>query len=150
MNYHKLLEGVELRHSTPFRVRYADTDKMGIVYNGNYLAFFETGRTELMRAYDMIYVNLESQGYLLPLVEAGVKYLKTATYDDLLTIEAVLKPEYKPTLTFEYNIFLDETTIAKGFTKHCFADAKTLKSRKPPAIFWDAIIEKVGSAEKSR
>ena len=59
-----------IRHGTTVRVRYADTDKMGIVYNGNYFMFFEIGRTELLRSLGLPYVELERAGYLLPVLEA--------------------------------------------------------------------------------
>src|SRR5512147_3143405 len=72
------------------RVRYADTDRMGIVYNGNYLTFFEIGRTELMRQHGLVYTELEKNGILLPLIESHVNYRQPAYYDNLLIIRSEL------------------------------------------------------------
>ena len=74
--------------------------KMGFVYNGVYLTYFEVGRTELMRAFALPYTEFEKNGYFLPLIESNVKYIAPAFYDDLLDIVAFLKTEYKPTVRF--------------------------------------------------
>lgn len=124
---------------TQVRVIYAYTDKMGVVYNGRYFEFFETGRAELMRKYGMAYTEFEKAGYLLPLVETGAKYISSAYYDDLLDVQAEMIFENKPTLKFEYNIFRGNTTIAKGFTVHSFLKAATMTPVKPPKIFTDAL-----------
>jgi acyl-CoA thioester hydrolase len=131
-----------LVHSTEIRTRYADTDKMGVVYNGNYFAFFEVGRTELMRKFGLKYTELEASGYFLPLIESHANYLNPAFYDDILRIEAILKPDYSPILRFDYNIFRDNTTIAKGFTVHSFMNSETRKATRPPKIYWE-LLEKL-------
>jgi len=64
-----------ITHTAEIRVRYADTDKMQFVYNGKYLEYFEVGRTELFRSVGFPYKNIESEGYQLPLIEAGLKYI---------------------------------------------------------------------------
>ncbi len=130
---------VFLENTFDIRVRYADTDKMGFLYNGNYLAFFEVGRTELMRQYGMRYRDLEDSGYLLPLIDAYVKYIKPAFYDDLLTIKATLNYEGGPKIKFEYNIIRDNSIITKGFTTHTFVKSNTYTPVKPPQIFIDII-----------
>ena len=71
---------------TEMSVRYAETDMMGIVYHGNYLPWFEVGRTNLMKELGMPYRELEAQGLYLPVLEVGVRYIKSARYDDRLTI----------------------------------------------------------------
>ncbi len=76
------------RHRTEVRVRYADTDQGGVVYNANYLVFFEVGRTEMMRALGVPYARLEDQGTIMPVVEAHVNYHAPARYDDLLLVES--------------------------------------------------------------
>lgn len=130
-----------LRHVTQIRVRYADTDKMGVVNNVKYLEYFEVGRSELMRHYGMPYSNLEKLGYLLPVVSANIEYKNSAFYDELISIEAIYRRERKPVIQFEYNIFKDNTTIAKGYTIHCFLDENTRKPVKPPKEFWQGLSE---------
>lgn len=133
-----ILQNKEITHRTTIRVRYADTDKMGVVYNAVFLVYFEVGRTELMRKVGLAYTEFERNGYHLPLTEAHVKYLHPAFYDDELIVEAKIKPEYKPLLEFEYNIFRNETTIVTGSTIHSFINTN-MKSVKPPKIFIDTI-----------
>lgn len=128
-----------IEHTTDIRIRYADTDKMGVVYNGNYFTFFEIGRTELMRSFGLPYVKVEENGYLLPLIEAQARYINPAYYDDILSINAKLILEKKPTLKFEYNILRGDTTIAKGHTEHIFLKHDTMKPVKPPRIFMELI-----------
>jgi len=69
------------------RVRYEETDQMGVVYHGNYIKYFEVGRTELMRHLGFPYSDMERQGYLLTVVETRCKHLAAARYDDLLRVE---------------------------------------------------------------
>ncbi len=121
------------RHT--IRVPYADTDKMGVVYNGNYLKYFEMGRTELMRANELPYTIFEANGYYLPLVSAHADYKNTATYDDILIVEASIPPEIKAIVTFNYTIYRDETIICTGYTKHTFMSMATMKPVKPPKFF---------------
>jgi len=126
-----------LSHTSVFRVRYADTDKMGIVYNGNYFAFFETGRTELMRHFGLPYTLVEESGFMLPLVDAYVKYLSPARYDDKLEIKAEIKLEQKAVIEFKYNIKCGNTPIAQGYTRHVFIKQGNMKTVRPPKFFLD-------------
>jgi acyl-CoA thioester hydrolase len=129
----------KIRNRTQVRVRYADTDKMGVVYNGMYFTFFEVGRTELMRNFGLPYTEFENAGYILPLVETGARFLSSAFYDDLLEVEAILSLEIKPLVKFEYNILRNNTTIVTGFTVHSFVKADTRKPVKPPRMYVDAL-----------
>ena len=113
----------KISSDTKFRVRYADTDKMGIVYYANYLTFMEVGRTEIIRQVWRPYAEFEAEGYVLPVLSAEVKYIGSARYDDLLTVRTHLKEFTKVKLYFEYEIFLEDgTKIAVGNTRHCWAD----------------------------
>lgn len=135
-----------IRFRYPIRIRYADTDKMGFAYNGNYLKFFEIGRTELMRHYDLIYSELEKQGYQLPLLEAHAYYHNAAVYDDLIEIEAALDiNRIGPKVIFEYKIYRDNELIAEGSTVHLFMKAETKKACRPPKFF----IEKINLVKNS-
>lgn len=126
-------------HDTTVRVRYADTDKMGVVYNGNYLRYFEIGRTELLRHIGVPYAQLEDHGALLPLIEAHVEYLRPARYDDLLTIRTHYAVDRSPVLRLSYEILLGDDLIARGRTRHTFVQDRTFKPIRPPRIFWEAV-----------
>lgn len=126
--------------NTKIRVRYADTDKMGVVYNSVYLVYFEVGRTELMRAYNLPYTEFEKAGYHLPLIEAKVVFRKAAFYDDLLVIKATLDTEkISAKLQFDYIISRDSDLIAEGYTIHSFMNSTTKRAVKPPEIFLKAL-----------
>lgn len=112
---------------------------MGIVYNGTYFAYLEVGRTELMRSYNLPYTDLEKAGFFLPLISAHLDYKQPAYYDDILKIEATLLFDNKPKIRFDYNIFKDNTTIAVGYTVHCFMNATSRKPVRPPAFFIDKL-----------
>ena len=77
--------------STQIRVRYAETDQMGVVYHSNYFAFFEAARAEWIRELGMTYADMEKMGVVMPIVDVHCKYLRPARYDDLLTIKTTLK-----------------------------------------------------------
>ena len=127
---------MKLENITQIRVRYADTDKMGVVYNGNYLTFFEVGRTELMRSKGMPYKELENAGYMLPLIEAHVNYKQSAFYDDILLVKAIVDlSEIRATLHFNYEIMVKDKLIATGWTVHTFVRMDNLKPVRPPQIF---------------
>ena len=126
-------------HRSQVRVRYADTDKMKIVYNGNYLIYFEIGRTELLRACDLPYTELEKAGYLLPVLEVFVRYKTPAVYDDVLDIYATYTLEITPTIRIDYLIKRGETEIVSGYSIHPFVTADGMKPVRPPKIFVDAV-----------
>lgn len=129
-----------ITHSHTIRVRYADTDKMGVVYNGNYLAYFEIGRTELLRSVGLPYAELESEGHLLPVREAHVEYRMPAYYDDELSIETtyVYVPDVA-VVTLTYKIIRRSDVIATGYTKHSFVRADTWRPVRPPKRFVEAV-----------
>ncbi|NMB82004.1 MAG: acyl-CoA thioesterase [Ignavibacteria bacterium] len=130
-----------ISHSTEIRVRYADTDKMQFVYNGKYLEYFEVGRTELLRSLGLPYSQVEKEGYQLPLLEAGIKFLKPAQYDDTIIVKATVKELYSPKVHIEYVITRKgtEEIIAEGFTTHIFMKAETKKAVRPPKLYIDIL-----------
>lgn len=103
-----------------FRVRYQETDQMGIVHHSVYYVWFEMGRTEWMRERGMTYRECEEKGWLLPLVESGCQYLSSATYDDMVELVTVMSPEQGIKFRFEYTVrkLPEGTVLAKGFTRH--------------------------------
>lgn len=130
-----------ITHCASVRVRYAETDKMKIVYNGNYLVYFEIGRTDLLRACGLPYAELEREGLMLPVLEAHVNYKTPAEYDDVLYIYASYTLEIKPTIRIDYVIKRGETDIATGYTTHSFVRTETMKPVRPPNSFFDAVRE---------
>lgn len=121
------------------RVRYADTDQMRIVYYARYLDYFEVARTELLRAIGLPYRSLEEKGFMLPVLEANVKYVASARYDDELAIDTALTEVRGPVIRIEYTITCDGRTIATGFTEHAFVKSDTGKPCRPPAEFLAAV-----------
>ena len=98
-----------MTHATELRVRYAETDRMGIVYYANYLVWCEVGRVEFMRALGGSYADLEAQGYGLAVAEATVRYLAPARFDDLVRVETSLVGVRSRAVTFDYVISNVET-----------------------------------------
>ncbi len=126
-----------LSNTTQLRVRYADTDKMQFVYNGKYLEYFEVGRTELLRAFGLPYKEVEDQGYQLPLLEAGLKYINAARYDDLLNITASINNIDTAKIIIKYEIRRNSNNdlIATGFTNHVFMMLEKQKATRPPKFY---------------
>ena len=90
---------------TSLRVRYAETDRMGYVYYGNYAQYFEVGRVEALRQLGTSYKEMEDNGIMLPVYSCNIKYLKPAFYDDLLVIKTVIKDLPTAKITFDYEIY---------------------------------------------
>jgi acyl-CoA thioester hydrolase len=119
--------------SSTIRVRYAETDQMGVAYHGHYLVWFEVGRTDLLRAKGMTYRELEEAGLRLPVIEAGAVYLKPARYDDVLEVRTRVTLVSGVRVRFEYELFLEggEARLATGFTAHAAVDAQGRLRRLP-------------------
>jgi acyl-CoA thioester hydrolase len=98
------------------RVRYAETDRMGLLHHANYLVYFEQGRTELLRAQGLAYRDLEDQGYLLVLTKAQVRYRSPARYDDLLTLRTILVRTTHVKIEHRYELLRDGELLAEGET----------------------------------
>ena len=118
------------------RVRYADTDQMGMAYHGNYARWFEVGRTEMLRAQGMSYREVEQAGFRMPVLELHCRFLKPARYDDELAIDTTLAEVGRASLCFEYRVVraADGELLAGGMTRHCFLDAVGRPTR-PPRFF---------------
>ena len=123
-----------LESRTSITVRYAETDMMGIVYHGNYLPWFEVGRTTLLKECGLPYRELEAQGYRLPVIEVGVKFLKPALYDDLITVITRLKERPTLRIHLEYEVRRGEELLVTGFTTHAFINLSGEPVRPPPAF----------------
>jgi acyl-CoA thioester hydrolase len=102
------------RHSSsPFRVRYGETDQMGVAYHPNYLAWCEIGRTDFIRSLGITYADIERQGTFLAVAEASVRYATAARYDDLIRVETWLESVKSRTLTFAYEVHRVEPELAR-------------------------------------
>jgi acyl-CoA thioester hydrolase len=113
-------------------VRYAETDMMGIVYHGSYLPWFEVGRTALLKENGLAYRDLEAAGYLLPVLELTVKYLRPALYDDVLTVITTLTEKPILRIVLSYEVRRGEELLATGQTSHAFIDREGHPVRPPP------------------
>lgn len=123
-----------------FRVRYAETDQMGVVYYGNYAQYFEMGRTEWLRNLGITYRWMEENGIQLPVLDLQVTYKKPAKYDDLLTIKTTLVKMPTVRIQFYYEIENEKgELITSGTTTLAFVDMKT----KKPTMAPDYILEKL-------
>lgn len=98
------------------RVRYAETDRMGLLHHANYLVYFEQGRTELLRAQGLAYRDLEDQGYLLVLTRVQVRYRSPARYDDLVTLRTTLVRTTHVKIEHRYELLRDGELLAEGET----------------------------------
>jgi len=123
-------------HRFAIRVRYGDTDQMGVAYYGNYLRWFEIGRAEMMRSLGSTYRSIEESGVRLPVVEARCRYLKPARYDDLLAIETGVIELGRASVRFGYRIVGEATgeRLAHGMTEHCFMGDQGRPVRAPAAL----------------
>jgi len=126
-------------HRTSCRVLYGDTDAAGVVYYGNYMRYFEQGRTEYMRDLVQTYREIESQGLLLPVIECYTRYKASAAYDDLLVIETSMVELKNVSCRFNYRILRKEpddslTLLAKGYTVHASVDRSGRLTRLPAKL----------------
>src|ERR1700758_3473769 len=96
------------------RVRYAETDRMGLLHHANYLVYFEQGRTELLRSLGLTYKELEDQGFLLVLSKVEVRYRSPARYDDLLTLRTSAVRTTAVRIDHRYELFRDGVLLAEG------------------------------------
>ena len=122
------------------RVRYSETDKMGYCYYGNYAAYLELGRVELLREYKIVYKELEDLGILLPVSELSIKYLFPAKYDDLLKIQTKISDLQGARIYFSYEIYNEnEILILSATTTLVFVDAKTMRPIAAPDFILDIL-----------
>ena len=122
----------DIKNTAAIRVRYSETDKMGVAYHGRYLDWFEVGRNEYCRQSGKSYLEWEAEGIMLPVVEAHCRYKSSLLYDDEALIETTVTKLTRVSVEFSYKVFNKATgkLAAEGYTKHAFVDleGKLLKS----------------------
>jgi len=118
------------------RVRYAETDAMGIVYHTNYIVWFEVGRGEYMRQRGGDYAQWEAQSHYLPVIEVQARYLAPARYGDLVTVRTRVEEVRSRQVTFAYEVVMAETgqLLATGRTKHVCVDEEGTIRTIPQAM----------------
>ena len=122
---------------TTIRVRYKETDQMGIVYYSNYFVWFEVARSEFLRKLGNSYKELEKKGMFMPVIEAHCKYKSPAFYDDEIMIKTWAGEFTGVRITLYYEVYrkTDEKLLVEGFTVHAFTDDKgkpvTIKKTNP-------------------
>jgi acyl-CoA thioester hydrolase len=117
--------------TTELRVRFCETDLMGIVHHGSYLVYFEAGRVEWLRQRGVTYADWASRGVHLPVVEAHVAYKAPLRFDDVMVVETILAELRAVSMKFEYVIRRDGTPVAEGWTRLACIDAQHKLLRIP-------------------
>lgn len=122
------------------RVRYGETDQMGVVYHGNYAQYFEVGRVEWLRKFGVSYKQMEENGIMLPVISLNIKYKKSARYDDLIKVKTQLVKMPSATIEFEYQILNEKNEIlATGNTVLVFIDINRNRPTRCPQYLLDKL-----------
>lgn len=123
------------------RVRYSETDQMGVVHHGNYPLYLEIARIEWLRKLGISYKKMEENGMGLPVISLTVKYKKSIKYDDVITVKTTLKKEPGVKVEFDFEILNNfEQILSTANVVLVFVDLKTNKPARPPKYFLDALL----------
>ena len=117
-------------HETTVRVRYAETDRMGLLHHANYFVYFELARTEMLRSKGISYREVEDSGHFLVIIDLGCKFKKPAFYDDLLTIRTTVARTTHVKIIHHYQVFRDGELLAEGHSTLACVD----REGKPQAL----------------
>ena len=120
----------EVSDEITIRVRYAETDRMGLLHHANYFVYFEMGRTELLRQRGMTYREMEDAGHCLVIVDIGCKFKRPAYYDDLLTLRTTVERVTHVKIVHQYELFRDGELLAEGHSTLACVD----REGKPQAL----------------
>ncbi len=131
------------KDETLVRVRYQETDQMGVAYYANYLIWFEVGRTELMRSLELPYREFEKSDIFLPVLKTYCEYKKPARYDDELKITTRLESLNNVRLVFNYEITRAEELLASGYTEHAFVNdsGRPVVLKKFSPFLWNRLCQ---------
>lgn len=129
-----------LVHSTKLRVRYGETDQMGVVYHGNYAQFYEVGRIEMLRSIGLDYRWMEDNGIIMPVLEMKGRFLKPALYDDEITVKVIQEKMSGIKIHFKYELYNPQNELIHvGETLLAFLNKETKRPCLPPQEFIDRI-----------
>lgn len=120
--------------STDIEVRYAETDMMGIVHHASYLPWLEIARGNLLKERGISYAMLEESGILLPVVEIKMNYRRPATYDDIVTINSIIKERPFAKIRVDYELQKEDQIIADGYSIHAFMNQSGQPIKAPRFI----------------
>lgn len=130
-------------HETRIRVRYGETDAMGVVYYGIYPLYYETGRTEMMRHLGFTYREMEEMGIIMPVISMNCRYRKPARYDDLLTIKTIVRKMPETKILFDYEIYNEQKELVnEGQTTLVFLDSEKGRPVRIPG-FLKSVLEPI-------
>ncbi len=136
-------------HVSTLRVRYGETDKMGVVYHSNYFRYFEVGRSSYFRDLGYTYKQFEEDGFMLPLINCACDFIMPAAYDDELFIHTSISHFKGARITLEYRIYKDgqspdqeQILLVKGHTSHAFVDMnmKPVNVKKANVKFYELLM----------
>lgn len=116
------------------RVRYAETDRMDVVYHSNYLVWFETARILMLDTMGIPYRDIEARGLYIPVLSAQIEYKRPAYFDDRLDVHLFMRERPRVRFHIDYEVHRGDTLLATGSTGHCFMD-KNGKGCRPPEDF---------------
>jgi len=131
------------KDETTVRVRYKDTDQMGVAYYANYLVWFEVGRTEMMRSLELPYREFEKSNIYLPVLKVFCEYKQPARYDDKLTVVTRLENLHSVRLVFNYEIRREDELLATGYTEHAFVNhsGRPVVLKKFSPFLWNRLCQ---------
>lgn len=130
------------KSETKIRVRYGETDQMGVVYHANYANYFEVGRTEWLRQYGITYKSMEENGIMLPVISLRIDYKNSAKYDDVLTLKTSIKNLPAARIEFDYELVNEkQELLAIGSTVLVFIDMKRNRPTRCPEYLMKKLTE---------
>jgi acyl-CoA thioester hydrolase len=121
-------------HELSIRVRYAETDRMGLLYHAHYFVYFDMGRTEHLRAKGFSFREVEDAGYFLVLIEIGCKFMRPAHYDDLLTLRTTVAKVTHVQIVHQYQLLRDGVLLAEGHSTLACVDREGKPQRLPKML----------------
>lgn len=122
------------------RVRYGETDQMGVVHHGNYPLYLEMGRTEWLRELGISYKEMEDSGVMLPVISMSLNYKKSARYDEIIKVKTQLKKTPTVKIEFDYIITnIQDEILVEANTVLAFIDMKTNRPTRAPKYILDAL-----------
>ncbi len=138
------------KHEIQLRVRYAETDKMGVVYHGNYAQYFEVARVEMLRSLGISYRSMEEEGTMLPVVNLNIDYKKPAHYDELLTVKTVISELPSAKIQFEYTLLnQNQELLARASTTLVFVDVESKRPKRCPEFLFNKLTDLFNHTDSS-